>query len=117
MAKTFDFNKLKEKTLKVVLTDPENTTLVLKTPNKKLFEYLKRVQDDIKNVEEHKDCEELFDSLYDVTAKIMSHNKEGIEITPEKLKELYDEIEYIYAFLEAYTDFIKDYHIANNSKN
>ena len=114
MAKTFDFNKLKEKTLKVVLSDPENTTLTLKTPNKKLFEYLKNVQDDFENVEE---SEELVDSLYDATAKIMSNNKEGIEITPEKLKELYDEIDYIYAFLEAYTDFIKDYHIASNSKN
>lgn len=114
MAKTFDFNKLKEKTFRVVLSDPENTTLTLRTPNKKLFEYLRNVQEDMESIEE---SEELVDNLYDVTAKIMSHNKEDIEITPEALKELYDEINHIYAFLEAYTDFIKDYHIASNSKN
>ena len=114
MAKTFDFNKLKEKTMKVVLSDDNNTTLVLKTPNKALYEYMKDARAEFTTSE---DQEELIDALYDVSAKIMSHNKNGVEITPEYLRELYDEVDYIKAFLGAYTDFINDYHNASNSKN
>lgn len=114
MAKTFDFNKIKEKTMRVVLSDEKNTTLILKTPNKKLYEYMKDARADFVNTE---DQDELLESLYDVTACIMSHNKNGIEITADQLRELYDDIDYIYAFLEAYTEFINDYHKAENSKN
>ena len=114
MAKTFDFNKVKEKTLKVVLSDEANTTLILKTPTKALYESLKDLHEELKVVE---DSEELEDGLYEITAKIMSNNKEKIEITPDQLKELYDDIEYINAFLEAYTEFIADYHKVANSKN
>ena len=114
MAKTFDFNKLKEKTFKVILSDEENTTLILKTPNKALFEYLKEAREDLIN---STDQDELEEALYTVTAKIMSHNKNGIEVDPEKLKELYDEVEYITAFLQAYTDFINEYNHASNAKN
>lgn len=114
MAKTFDFNKLKEKTMTVVLSDEEKTTLIIKTPNKALYESIESLENDIKNSE---DDEEIEDALYNLSAKVMSHNKNKIEITPEKLKGLYEDIDYLVAFLREYTDFIGEYRNATNSKN
>lgn len=105
MAKTFDFNKLKAKTMTVILSDEHKTTLVLKTPTKALYDEMREARNEFNNVN---DEDELHTALYEVTAKIMSNNKAGIEITPEKLRELYDEVEYIKAFLTAYTEFVNE---------
>jgi hypothetical protein len=105
MAKTFDFNKLKAKTMTVILSDEHKTTLVLKTPTKALYDEMKEARNEFNNVS---DEDELHTALYEVTAKIMSNNKAGIEITPEKLRELYDEVDYIKAFLTAYTEFVNE---------
>ena len=104
MAKTFDFNKLKAKTMTVILSDEDKTTLVLKTPTKALYEEMKEAREEFTNVEDH---DELETALYDVTAKIMTNNKDNIEITPEQLRALY-EVEYVKAFLEAYTEFVTE---------
>ena len=114
MAKTFDFNKIKEKTMPVILSDEDQTTLILKTPNKALWEDLEALYKEIENSD---DEEEVSDTLYMVTAKIMSRNKNNITITPEHLKEMYDDRDYIMAFLAAYTEFIEEYKAATNSKN
>jgi hypothetical protein len=63
---------------------------------------------------ENSDEDEVNEALYEVSAKIMSRNKQGVEITADKLKELYEDPNYIMAFLNAYTDFIG---ALSNSKN
>lgn len=114
MAKTFDFNKIKEKTMNVVLSDEAKTLLILKTPNKALMESLQNIQDEIRHSE---DEDELIESLYDVTAKIMSRNKNEKVITSELLKELYPDIDFILEFITAYMEFIDEYTNASKSKN
>ena len=110
MAKTFDFNKVKPKTMTVTLSDEEKTTLLVTTPNKALMDELVAVYDNTNDSDE----DEISEALYDVSAKIMSRNKQGIVITSEKLTELYEDVETIIAFLEAYSEFIGE---LTNSKN
>ena len=114
MAKTFDFNKLKEKTWTVVLSDEDKTTLTIKTPTKALKEYLEDLQNEINT---SNDEEELEDALYNASAKIMSNNKENITITLEKLKELFKDVNFIIDFINAYMEFIDEYTNASKSKN
>jgi hypothetical protein len=104
MANTFDFNKVKLKTMNVTLSDEKKTTLIITTPDKKLMEELKS----FKNLTQNLDETDVLDSLYELAAKIMSRNKNGVKVSAEMLKELYDNIGYIIAFLNAYTDFVKD---------
>ena len=44
----------------------------------------------------------------------MSRNKQGIQITSEKLKELYEDVETIMAFLEAYSAFVGELTTSKN---
>ena len=110
MAKSFDFNKIKPKTMNVTLSDEKKTTLVVMTPDKKLKEELENLKNEIENADE----DETLDILYDLTARLMSRNKNGIVITIETLKELYEDESYILAFLEAYSEFVNE---LVNSKN
>lgn len=110
MAKSFDFNKVKPKTMSVTLTDEKKTTLLVMTPDKRLKDELSSLYEDIEDADE----EDVEEALYELTAKVMSRNKQGIEITSEKLKKLYPDSSYVMAFLDAYVEFIDE--IAN-SKN
>ena len=111
MAKSFDFNKVKPKTMSVTLSDEKKTTLLVMTPDKRLKDELSSLYE---NIEDTDDEDEINEALYELTAKVMSRNKQGIEITPEKLTKLYPDISYIMAFLDAYIEFIDE---AVNSKN
>lgn len=110
MAKSFDFNKVKPKTMTVTLSDEEKTTLVIMTPNKKLKDELSYFHENIADA----DDDEAIEALYEVTAKVMSRNTQNIEITSEKLKELFPDENYIVEFLEAYGEFVSE---LTNSKN
>ena len=39
----------------------------------------------------------------------MSNNKDNIEVTPEKLKELFKDVTFILDFINAYMEFIDEY--------
>ena len=110
MAKTFDFNKIKPKTMTVTLSDEKKTTILVMTPDKKLRDQLVALYENIEDAEE----DEIQEALYEVTAKVMSRNKQGIEITAEKHKELYEDVDYVMAFLDAYSEFVGE---LTNSKN
>lgn len=110
MSKSFDFNKIKPKTMAVTLSDEKKTSLMVMTPDKRLKDELTFIYEDIKDSDE----DEISEALYELTSKIMSRNKQGIEITSEKLKELYPDVNYIMAFLNAYVEFIDE---MANSKN
>ena len=110
MAKSFDFNKIKPKTMAVTLSDEKKTTLMVMTPDKRLRDELVSLYEDINDSDE----DEVNEALYELTAKVMSRNKQGIEVTSEKLKELYPDANYLMAFLDAYVEFIDE---MTNSKN
>jgi hypothetical protein len=110
MAKSFDFNKIKPKTMNVTLTDEAKTTLAVMTPDKRLRDDLVSLYEGVDEADE----DEVNEALYDLSARVMSRNKQGIEITPDQLKKLYPDHTYIMAFLNAYVDFIGE---LTNSKN
>ena len=110
MSKSFDFNKIKPKTMTVTLSDEKKTSLMVMMPDKRLKDELTFIYEDIKDSDE----DEVSEALYELTSKIMSRNKQGIEITSEALKELYPDVNYIMAFLSAYVEFIDE---MANSKN
>lgn len=110
MAKSFDFNKIKPKTMLVTLSDEAKTTLTILTPDKRLRDDLVGLYDNTNGA----DDDEVNEALYELTARIMSRNKHEIEITSDQLKELYPDLSYIIAFINAYIEFINE---ATNSKN
>ena len=110
MAKSFDFNKLKLKTMTVTLSDEEKSILMVMAPDKRLKDELVSIYENINDSDE----DEVSEGLYELTAKVMSRNKQGIKVTSEKLKELYPDANYIMAFLNAYVEFIDE---ITNSKN
>ena len=104
MAKTFDFNKFKPKTMIVTLFDEKKTVLAITTPNKKLKDELTYLNDMIADADE----DEALDTLYEVASKVMSRNTQNIKFTSEQLKEWYPDENYMVAFLEAYGEFVSE---------
>lgn len=106
MAKSFDFNKLKPKTMIVTLSDEEKTKLIVKTPTKALQEELTEIKDALSD---DADDDEALEALYEVVSKIMSNNTNNIKISVDKLKDLYDDSDYLLAFLQVYYDFVNEF--------
>lgn len=110
MAKTLDFKALKKQYMTVKLADEKNTTLMISTPTKAILDSFLSMKD---NLSEENLGDEAIEELYEIVAKIMSHNKGGIKISKEKIEELFD-FEDITVFIRAYTDFISE---VTGSKN
>lgn len=108
--KTFDFNKIKKQYMTVKLPDDENTTLMLTMPTKNVMDMFVSINDALSNDEIG---EEAIDELYDICSTLLSRNKAGIKITPEKCGELLD-FEDIILFIQSYSEFISD---VTNAKN
>lgn len=106
MAKPLDFNTIKKQYLTLTLADENKTTLMIGTPNKKIMEEVILLQDSLESMEEEADVEKM-DCLYNLCARLMSRNKGGIEITKEKLENLFD-FEDIIIFFHAYMSFISE---------
>ena len=102
MAKSFDFNKVKPKTMNVTLSDENKTVLSVMTPDKKLRDDLVTLYENVDETDE----DEINEALYDLSARVMSRNKQGIEINSKQLKELFPDHMFIMAFLNAYVEFI-----------
>lgn len=110
MAKTLNFNELKKKYFTVILPDDKKTTLRIGTPTKAIFDEFTSIKDTLEGdgVED-----EALNELYNICAKLLSHNKGGIKISRDEVAELFD-FEDIIIFIRAYTDFISE---VTNSKN
>lgn len=107
--KSLDFNKVKKNYFTLVLNDENQTKLLLMTPTKKLLtELSEMVPDDVDNA-----SEEDLTELYNLSARLMSRNKQGIKITGEQLEDILD-FEDLIIFMNAYTDFIVS---LSNEKN
>ena len=108
--KPLNFNTLKKKTMTVILPDENKTTLLLKGPTKELVDEFTSIQnfmdEDSANVE-------AISELYAICAKILSRNKNGIEITQAEVSSMFD-FEDILLLLKSYTEFIRE---ITNSKN
>lgn len=110
MSKSLDFNKLKKQYLTVTLADEDKTVLMISTPTKNILDDFLAMTESLKD---ENIGEEAIDELYNIVAKILSRNKGGIEITPNKVKNTMD-FEDVIIFIRAYTDFISE---VSGSKN
>ena len=110
MAKTLDFKALKKQYLTVKLADEKNTVLMITTPTKSVLDGFLSMRD---SMEDGSLGYEAINELYNIVAKIMSHNKNGVKISKEKIEEIMD-YEDIIIFIRAYTDFIAE---VTGSKN
>lgn len=109
MSKTLDFNKLKKKFMTVTLADENNTVLMINTPTKAIMDGFLAMRDSLSEDMEN----DALDELYDIVARIMSHNRNGKKFTKEEVQELFD-YEDIIIFIRAYTEFINEVIDAKN---
>lgn len=110
MSRGVDFNTLKKQYLPVTLNDENKTKLFIITPTKKVLDDFISMKDSL-TAENARD--EAIDELYEIVARILSHNKTGVKITKEKVEELLD-FEDVIVFIQAYSDFIAE---VTGSKN
>lgn len=105
MAKTLDFNTRKKSYMKIVLSDPDKTTVNVGTPTKSLLTELALVMAD--KASGGVPNEERMSNLYEFCARLMSRNRENKVITKDLIESCLDFDDLIY-FMDCYTDFIND---------
>lgn len=104
MAKLLNLNKIKKKTITVTLPDEKETTLIIGTPTKSIMDEFIALQE---TIDESENQAEVMDELYDVCAKIMSRNKQNIEITKKFVSDNMD-FEDVIVFIKTYSEFIQE---------
>lgn len=114
MAKTLDFNRLKRPTLPLVMPDEARTKISVTLPTEGTVNAF------INDAPAHMDALEAgadgaVQSVYEMTAELMSHNLEGIKVTALDLRDKFNlKLEDLVIFYGAYTDFINE---VTNAKN
>lgn len=103
MAKMLDFSKAKKPTLPIKFDD--GTMIHVYTPSKAEFDEMTDAQEYFDTALEG-DRESL-QRLYDITARLMSNNKTGREITVDKLAGYLD-VSDLVLFFRAYAQFISE---------
>ena len=98
-----NFNNTAKKYLRITLKDKNKTVINVSNPSKKLLKELINVDKMIKN--ENIEEEEQIGILYELCAKILSRNKESLNINKDLLEDILD-IEDIITFFKAYLEFI-----------
>ena len=119
MAKTLDFNKLSRPVLPMVMCDKDKTTIRVTTPREALVEELQATLPELQRIMDGKD-QEAVNTCYDLAARLISCNTEGLEVTAEELRGKYwpeDRIMnqlYLLEFFSAYVDYIHEIQNAEN---
>jgi hypothetical protein len=114
MARLLDFNDIEVQTLDIVLRDEARTMVHLRYPTEGLVQELTRIAPQMHKVLETGD-EESLNLTYDLVARIINCNRDGIKVTGDELRTKYGmDFEMIVIFCANYLDFIKD---LTNAKN
>lgn len=109
MAKSLNLNKVKKQVFTLTLPDEDETVLLITTPTKTTLEEFIAIKDNMTAEEDEK----ALDAMYDIVAKIMSHNRNKIQVTPKMLEACMD-FEDLILFVNSYTEFIRE---VTNQKN
>ena len=107
MTKAINFNKLKKRYLTITLNDEAETTIMIRTPTKKVLTAIMDLKDTLASVSEEDITEDDLDGMYNLCAEIMSHNKTGTKIDAGLLGEIFDFDDITY-FLTAYMEFVNE---------
>lgn len=106
MTNVLDFNKLKRKTMTVILADENQTKINVCMPSKKMIDEMQSLQD----VDGNNDS---LDLVYGMVAKTLSNNLQNKKFTTEEVKELL-EFEDVMTYISYLTEFITG---VTNEKN
>lgn len=114
MSKVLDLNSIKLSTLKLVFTDATRTTIHVTAPSEALINEMENwIKTGMDTLSVGNDTSVA--AAFDLTARLISCNRERLTITPADLQDKYDvDIWTLVAILNAYTEFISD---IKNEKN
>ena len=114
MANTLDFNVIVPHSLPLVMRDPERTKIDVLAPTEGLVEELEAVGADMKAALESNE-EASIPVIYDLAARLISCNRQGLQVTAEDLGSKYRmNLESMLIFYGAYVDFIDEITKAKN---
>ena len=114
MARLLDFNTVEVQTLDIVLRDDARTKVHLRYPTEGLVQELIRISPEMHKVLETGDSESL-NLTYDLVARLINCNRDGIKVTGEELRTKYNmDFEMIIVFCTNYLDFLKETTDAKN---
>ena len=114
MAKTLDFNTLVPPTLPLVMRDEAKTKIDVVAPTEGLVEELQAVAPTMGSALAANE-EEAVPAIYDLAARLISCNRQGLQVTAEDLRGKYAlNLEALIFFYNAYMDFIAELTDAKN---
>ena len=114
MARLLDFNDIEVKTLDIVLRDDARTKVHLRYPTEGLVQELTHISPEMHKVLESGDAESL-NLTYDLVARIINCNRDGIKVTGEELRTKYGmDFEMVVIFCTNYLEFLKETTEAKN---
>ena len=114
MAKGLNFRDFSQPTLPLIMNDAAATRITVTSPTVELVEILEANQDEINAIFERGDKTTL-DEVWTLAARLISCNREGIQVTVDDLKGRYGvTYQMLYAFLKAYGEFIAEIETAKN---
>jgi hypothetical protein len=117
--KMLNFNELNRPTLPLCMCDDAKTVVTVTTPTEILVEELEATLPELQGIMAGKD-EKAIETCYDLAARLISCNREGLAVSVDDLRGKYwpaDRITnmlHLVTFFGAYMDFIKE---INNEKN
>lgn len=114
MAKTLDFNIVVPPTLPLVMRDEAKTEITVTAPLEALVEELQAVAPRMTAMLETDEAETI-PAIYDLAARLISCNKQGLQVTAEDLRDKYKlNLEALIVFFNVYLDFLSE---ITNAKN
>ena len=114
MAKSLNFRAFAQPTLKITMNDAEETVFTLTAPSVELVERLEANQTVLVETF-NKGNRESLDEIWKLAADLISCNRECRQATVEDLKSKYGmNYRMLFAFLEAYGEFIAEIEEAKN---
>ena len=114
MAKTLNFRTLMAPTLPLVMNDDHGTEITVTAPTEGLVEELNAVAPNMKAALEA-DEKEATPVIYDLAARLISCNKQGIQVTADDLRGKYKlNLEALIVFYNTYVDFLEEVASAKN---
>ena len=114
-----NFNQLIAPVLELEMADEAHTLITVTTPSEGLVEEVEKMASHASTIFSE-DNPDMLDACYDLAARVMSCNKEGLQVSVEDLKTKYwpaDRVAnqlHLLAFLKAYMDFIEEIKSAKN---
>lgn len=108
MAKKLDFNSVEPLVLELTMTDEARTRISVTTPTEALVEELQRVSPKLNAAIKEKNGASI-EQVYDLAARLISCNVEGLKVTKDELRGKYGlNLEKLLIFFGAYIDFINE---------